>query len=261
MSTTPSLPPNLRGALARLRSGQPVFGLVQTAPGPFVTELAVWSGFDFVVVDCEHGIIDEPAHVASLQVISGSEAFAVVRVRPGDVGAISRYLDFGAAGILMPNVRTPAEATALVAAATYGPKGTRSSTGSALRAARYGLGPQTDPAPPLLLAMIESAQGVENIGAIAQTPGLDGLVIGPYDLSADLGCANDFSAAAYTRAFTEIERAAARTGRLLGSAAFPGFPVQRLLSAGHRFIVASVDTLALRDGFRSHLAAARGTES
>jgi 4-hydroxy-2-oxoheptanedioate aldolase len=248
-----------RLAFSRLRSRQPVFGILQTIPVPTLTEMAVWSGYDFVILDCEHGVLDEQAHLASLRVISGSDAFAVVRVRPGDLGAIGRYLDFGADGIMMPNVRTSAEAAAFVAAAIHGPEGTRSSAGAAARAARYGLNPPPDPERPLLLAIIEGAEAVENVAEIASTPGLDGLVIGPYDLSADLGCANDFSTSAYTAAFLEIERAAARAGLILGSAAHPGFPVERLIGAGHCFILASVDIFAIRDALRSHLAAARGS--
>lgn len=258
VSTTSIPTKNPRSSLARLRSREPLFGTLQTIPGPTLTELAVWSGFDFVVLDCEHGVVDEAAHLASLQVISGSDAFAVVRVQPGNLNAVGRYLDFGADGIMMPNIRTPAEAAALVAAATYGPKGTRSSTGGALRVARYGIAPQPNPERPLLLAMIEGAEAVANIIGIAETSGLDGFVIGPHDLSADLGCPNDYSAPAYKAAFEKIEQAATHAGLVLGSIAHPGFPVEKLIEAGHRFILASVDILALRDGFRSHLVAARG---
>ena len=244
--------------LQRLRSGEPVFGALQMMPGPTVTELAVWAGFDFVLIDCEHGVVDEPAQVASLQMLSGSDAFAVVRVRPGDLASVGRYLDFGADGIMMPDVRSAAAAVAFVAAATHGPTGTRSSTGSGSRAARYGLAAPPPGDPPLLLAMIESAAAVASIASIVETPGIGGIVIGPYDLAADLGCAGDFSAPAYQAAFETVESAAVRHGLALGSVPHPGFPAERLIAAGHRLILASVDVFALRDGLRSHLAAARG---
>jgi 2-keto-3-deoxy-L-rhamnonate aldolase RhmA len=205
-------------------------------------------------------MVDEQSHLASLQVSLRSEAFAVVRVRPGDLQAVSRYLDLGAPAIMMPNIRMPAEAAAFVAAAHYAPEGTRSSTGNALRAARYGIGPPLSSESPLLLAVIESRAALDNIAAIAATAGLDGFVIGHYDLAADLGCRNDFAAAAYRSAFTRIEKSAVSAGLVLGGSAHPGFPVKRLLSAGHRLIVASVDMLALRDGLRSHLAAAKAEE-
>jgi len=225
-----------------------------------VTELAVWSGSDFVLLDCEHSIVDEALQLASLQVISNTDAFAVVRVRPGDLTAVGRYLDLGADGILMPNIRTVADVAAFVAAATYGPAGTRSSTGGAVRAGRYGLRTEAVPAP-LLLVIIETAAAVANIRAIAQTPGLEGLVIGPYDLAADLNCAQDFTAERYAAAFAAIEGAAKESGLLLGTIAHPGYAIDALIARGHRFLISSLDTLALRDGFQAHLAAARGGRS
>ena len=246
---------NTTQALGRLRRLEPVFGLIQTIPVPALTELAVWSGYDFVILDGEHGIADEPAHLACLQAISGSDAFAAVRVQPGNFGAVGRYLDLGAHAILMPDVQTPADAAALVAAATHGPKGTRSSTGSA-RVSRYGLGRLTDE-PPLLLAMIESQKAVRHIAAIVATPGISGVVIGPSDLSADLDCPNDFSSSAYLQAFRQIERAATDARLVFGTKPHPGFELEQLLAAGHRFIIAAADINILRDGYCTQLAAAR----
>lgn len=244
----------MSAAIKRLREGEPVYGVMQTVSIPTLTELAVWSGFDFVILDCEHSVVDEQAHLTSLQVISGSGAFAVVRMLPGDLSGVGRYLDFGVDAVLMPHVRTPADVAAFVAAATTGPSGTRSSTGGASRAKRYGLPVATERERPLLLVLIETAEAVENITAITSMPGLDGLVIGVHDLSADLGCPNDYSAPVFKAAFVAIEQAAARAGLILGSGANPEFPVERLLEAGHRFILAGSDIVALREGYRAQLA-------
>lgn len=246
-----------RGTLSRLRRHEPVYGTLQSIPSPILTEIALWSGYDFIILDVEHGVLDEPSLLASLQVISHTPAFAVVRVRPRDFSAVGRYLDFGADGILLPDVCSSLEAQMFVAAASYGPYGSRSSSSSA-RAMHYGLGGRASCGSPLLLAMIEGAEAVSNIDAIVATPGLDGAVIGPHDLAADLGTENDFSAPAYHEAFTRIEEAATRAGVLLGSRTHPGFPIERLRSAGHSFILASGDVSALRDGYRAHLEAARG---
>ena len=243
--------------LQRLLSGEAVFGIMQTMPSPTVTELAVWSGFDFVVLDCEHGIVDESAHLASLQAVAGTDAFAMVRVRPGDLGAVGRYLDFGADGVLMSDVGTAQDAMNFVAAATHGPVGTRSSTGRSSRAERYGLNPSSEMPRYILMGLIESRESVSNISAIAQTPGLDGLVIGHQDLSGSLGCSGDYSESVYSAALREVEQAAVGANRMLGGAPYPGSPVERLLSAGYQLIVAGVDTIALRDGFEAQLAAAK----
>jgi 2-keto-3-deoxy-L-rhamnonate aldolase RhmA len=247
------------GTLSRLRRHQAVFGALQSIPSPALTEVALWSGFDFIILDLEHGVLDEPSLLASLQVISHTPAFAVVRVRPRDFSAVGRYLDFGADGILLPDVCSAGEARMFVAAAAHGPRGSRSSSEGA-RGARYGLSGRANSGSPLLLAMIEGADAVSEIDAIATTPGLDGLVIGPHDLAADLGSENDFSTPAYQAAFARIEQAATHAGVLLGSRTHPGFPIERLLGAGHSFILASGDVTALRDGYRAHLEAARGGE-
>lgn len=246
-------------ALARLRQGQAVFGTLQSIPTSLVTEIAVLSGYDFVILDCEHAVLDEPSHVASLQVISSSDAFSIVRVRPKDFDAVGRYLDFGADGILLPDVQSAAQAREFVAAANQGPKGTRSSTGGSARALRYGIGSKVPAAQPLLLAMIEGTAAVAAIDEIATTAGLDGLVIGPHDLAADLGIADDFSTSAYAQAFAAVERAGARAGLLLGTRAHPGYPVERLLQCGHRFILVGADIAALRDGYRANLDAAKAS--
>lgn len=245
-------------ALARLRKGHASFGTLQSLPTSIVTEIAVLSGYDFVILDCEHTVLDERSHVASLQVISGSDAFGVVRVRQQDFSAVGRYLDLGADGILLPDVQSASEAREFVAAATLGPKGTRSSTGGSARALRYGIGGKVPAARPLLLAMIEGAAAVAAIDEIAATPGLDGLVIGPNDLAADLGTTDDFSTTEYAQAFRAVERAATRAGLILGTRAHRGYPVERLLKSGHRFILVDADVAALREGYRSNLDAAKG---
>ena len=250
---------NVRGyshsSLERVRLREPVFGIMQTLPLPTLTELAVWSGYDFVILDCEHGVVDETAHVACLQIISNSSAFAAVRVRPKDFGSVGRYLDFGADAILLPDVQTPADAVAFVSAATCGPRGNRSSTRSA-RSSRYGMAARAETAP-LLLAMIEGNRALRDLAAIATTPGISGFIIGPNDLSADLGCPFEFSAPAYSAAVSKIERTAANAQLLIGTISHPHYPTERLLAAGHRLIIVSSDVAIIRDGCKSQLAAAR----
>jgi 2-keto-3-deoxy-L-rhamnonate aldolase RhmA len=242
-------------SLERLRRREPVFGIMQTLPSPTLTELAVWSGCDFVILDCEHGIVDEAAHVACLQIIANSGAFAAVRLRPKDFNSAGRYLDFGADAILLPDVQTPADAVAFVSAATYGPRGNRSSTRSS-RSSRYGMAAPAE-TPPLLFAMIEGNSALRDLTAIAATPGISGFIVGPNDLSADLGCPFEFSAPAYSTAISKIEQTAADAQLLMGTIPHPHYPTERLLAAGHRLIIVSSDVAIIRDGCTSQLAAAR----
>jgi 4-hydroxy-2-oxoheptanedioate aldolase len=235
--------------LTELQGGQPAYGVLQIMPSPLITEMITWSGYNFVILDCEHGLVDESSQVASLQVLTASDVFAVVRVRPGDHISVGRYLDFGADAILMPDVRSAAATAAFIAAARHGPVGTRSSAGRGVRNERYGM-PGFQPKKPLLLAMIESGEAVAEVEEIARTPGLDGLVIGPFDLAADLGVKDDFSGAVYGQAFERVERACKEQRLILGSAPHPTYPVSRLLASGHRLILTTFDTTALRDGLQ-----------
>src|SRR5258707_4160078 len=91
-------------AAERLRARQPVFGVVQTLPSPTIAELAVLCGFDFIILDCEHGVIDEGAHLACLQVISAGGAFAAVGARAEDFVAVARYLCFCAESTIVSPV-------------------------------------------------------------------------------------------------------------------------------------------------------------
>src|SRR5579862_2458025 len=164
---------------------------MQSIPSPTITESAVLSGFDFIILDCEHAVVDELSQLASLQTLSGRDAFSLARLRPEDFSAVGRYLDLGVNGILMPDIQSPEAAREFVRAATWGPQGTRSST-AASRTRQYGIRGAA-PLNPLLLAMIEGKAGVEAVDRILCIEGIDGVVIGPHDLAADLGRPEDFS--------------------------------------------------------------------
>jgi 4-hydroxy-2-oxoheptanedioate aldolase len=243
-------------ARARLARGEPLFGVIQTIPAPALTELAVWSGYDFVILDREHGEVDEAAHLSSLRALSGSSALIGVRVRSADYTNVGRYLDFGADVIVMPDVQSATEAAQFVAAGTAGPRGTRSSS-RAVRAVRYGLDTSDQARAPLLWATIESATGVAAVADIAETPGLCGVIVGPSDLSADLGCPYEFTSSSYTRAIAVIEQALQAARLPMGTIVHPGFPVERLLAAGHRLIIVTADVAIVREGLATQLAAAR----
>lgn len=211
--------------LGRLRGFVPVFGLMQTIPSVEISDLAIRQGVDFVILDCQDGMFDDAALAACLGCLSRSSTLGAVRGRRCDVQSVAHYLALGASVVLMPEVDTAAEARAFVASAQAA----------------------STPAP-FLIAMIESGEGVANAAEIAATPGISGLVIGPQDLSADLGCANDFSAARYREAFAAVERAATGACKVLGSRAHAHFPLERLLDHRHTFILADSDRRMLADG-------------
>lgn len=175
----------------RARSGEKLLGALLRMPAEETVEMLAVAGFDFVLIDCEHGPADIGAlrhHIALAQVHG---APVVVRVGEGDRGQILRVLDQGAEGILAPHLDTAEDAAALVDAAIYPPVGSRGFA-TYSRAGRFGEVAASDHRErwienTLVLGMIESPRGVANAASIAATPRLDGIMVGPADLAAASG--------------------------------------------------------------------------
>lgn len=182
---------NVASLRLRAKRGEKLLGVLLRMPNEELIEMSAVAGTDFVVVDCEHGPADG---VALRQHIATAAAYGVatiVRVGEGEHGAILRALDQGAQGVLVPHLDSAADAVATVRASHYPPLGTRGFA-TYNRAGRFGttdrehhrdrLGDET-----LVIGMIESPAGVAAVAEIAATKGLDGIMIGPSDLSAATG--------------------------------------------------------------------------
>lgn len=168
---------------------RPQIGLWAMLSSPITVEILAGAGFDWLVLDTEHAPNELPMVLSQLQAAKGGTAHPVVRVPWNDHVAIKRFLDIGAQTILIPYVQTAEEARQAVAATRYPPAGVRGFAGGA-RASDYGR--ITDYATACqeqicVLVQVETRQAVANIEAIAAVPGIDGLFIGPGDLSADCG--------------------------------------------------------------------------
>jgi 4-hydroxy-2-oxoheptanedioate aldolase len=156
-------------------------------PSAFTAELMAKQGFDSMTIDMQHGLMGYETAVAMLQAISTTDATPLVRVPWTEPGMIMRMCDAGAYGIICPMVNSRAEAEAFVAACRFPPAGIRSY--GPVRARLYGGSDYVEHANDLVatIAMIETAEALANVEEIASTPGLDGLYIGPADLSISLG--------------------------------------------------------------------------
>jgi 4-hydroxy-2-oxoheptanedioate aldolase len=157
-------------------------------PSAFSTEIYAAQGWDYVTLDMQHGSIDPSSVVPLLQAINaGSEATPLVRVPWNDPAYIMRVLDAGAYGIICPMINTRAEAEALVRAGRYPPLGERSF--GPFRASQYGGADYWQHANEevLLFAMVETRQAVSNLEEILSVKGIDGVYIGPSDLSFSMG--------------------------------------------------------------------------
>ena len=155
----------------------------------FTAEVMARQGFDALVVDMQHGLTDFSNLWPMLQAISQTETAPVVRVPWNDPATIMRALDMGAYNIIVPLINTAQDAATAVAACRYPPVGMRSA--GPVRAVHYGgadyLAKANDEI--VVMAMIETKEGLRNLDAICATPGLDAVYIGPADLSFALGMA------------------------------------------------------------------------
>lgn len=149
---------------------------------PIVGELYGQQGFDSVTIDMQHGMFGIGEALATLQAIRAAGPVPLARVPSLEAGIVSKVLDAGALGVICPLIDTAEDAARLVSYCRYPPLGVRSS-GPTRAAQIYPDYTRTANGEIIVLAMIETQSGMDNVEAIARTPGLDGLYIGPSDLS------------------------------------------------------------------------------
>lgn len=152
-------------------------------PSPFAAEIMAAQGYDGLIVDLQHGVIDYMTAVGMFQAMQGNPVAPMARVEWLDPVAIMKILDAGAYGVICPMVNTADDAARLVSYTRYPPHGVRSfGPGRAVFSAGADYAQRAEDEI-VVLAMIETAEAMENLDAIAATPGLDGLYIGPVDLT------------------------------------------------------------------------------
>ena len=156
-------------------------------PNSFTAELMANQNWDSLTLDLQHGVIDYPNAVGMLQAISTTNVVPLARVNWNEPGQIMKILDAGSYGIICPMVSNKKEAEKFVKACMYPPEGYRSY--GPIRGLVYGGSDYADKANDEILkfAMIETKESLDNLNEIMQTPGLDGIYIGPADLSLALG--------------------------------------------------------------------------
>ncbi|MDQ1512795.1 MAG: 4-hydroxy-2-oxoheptanedioate aldolase [Microbacteriaceae bacterium] len=206
------------------------------------------SGLDWVVLDAQHGHFDDRAVRETLSLRRERLVPVLVRVRANDAALIGRALDAGADGVIVPLVETAAEAEAVVAAASYPPRGSRS--WGPLRGLERTDGADGGPPKPLIVVMVETAGGLAAVSAIAATPGLGMVLVGPNDLALSLGITVDALLAddRPDAPLPTVVRACRDAGVLPG--AF-GATVERaavMARLGFEWVVAGLDTDLLASG-------------
>lgn len=243
-----------------LREGQPAFGTFMALGSPLGAEQLAHAGFDWLLIDQEHGAIDAPMMQSLLQAISTTDTIPLVRVPSVDGDWIGRALDAGAYGVIVPSVNTRAQAEAAVRATRYPPVGERGIGGSRTRL--YGGNDYVQKANDeiLLIAEIEHRDGVKNAFDILSTPGIDAYFVGPGDLCASLGLPHtwDPDFPEYWDALAKVRDAGTRAKVPHGihsSAA----RVAKMRGLGYQFIALGFDVSFLAQGAAEAVQAARKT--
>jgi len=248
----------------RLRAGETVYSGWCGLASPLVAEVLAREGFGAVTIDMQHGLWDITQVVGAIAAIRQGGGAPVVRVPLGDFATASRALDFGAEGIISPMINTPADARAFVASTKYPPVGERS-WGPHRATMLGGIADQKvyleeGNALTFTLAMIETRAALDNVAAIAATPGIDGLFLGPSDLSIALsqGATIDPFSPDVDRELERIADAARQAGKILGAYCHSAERAVALARRGARFLAVGSDLGFLRAGSAAALKTLKG---
>lgn len=211
-STRASVQSRIRGRNQAEKTA-PLLGTWLSIGSPVIAELAGQCGFDWLLLDLEHGCGGESTLFQNLQALRGTSSAVIVRVGAPHADLIQRVLDWGADGIMVPHVDNAGIARAVVRAVRFPPHGTRGYSRS-VRACGYGLNMPEAEVQPLVFAQIETAEAVGNVNDIAAVDGVDVLFVGPSDLNFDLKAAG--SAQTYEACLKTVAGAARDNGRKAG---------------------------------------------
>lgn len=251
-------------ALTRLALGEVVLCLgLRQARSPDIVMLAASAGFDAVYVDLEHSPLS--LETASMLCASATALgiTGIVRVPSHAADEVSRALDGGAQGVLIPHVNTAEQARAIVLAARYPPVGHRSVMGStpalAYRSLPLAEVIDTLNRETLIIAMIETPEAVANAQAIASIGGIDMLLIGSNDLCTEMGIAGQLRHPRLLGAYESVAAACQANNKYLGVGGIRGDSdlQARLITLGARFLIAGSDMSYLEAALRNDVAALR----
>ncbi|KJH80489.1 MULTISPECIES: 4-hydroxy-2-oxoheptanedioate aldolase [Pseudomonadaceae] len=242
----------------RLKSGEAQIGLWVGLAEPYCAELAANAGFDWLLLDGEHAPNDVRSLLGQLQAVAAYPSHPVIRPPIGDAVVIKQLLDLGAQTLLVPMVDSRDQAEQLVRAIHYPPKGIRG-VGSALaRASRWNTVPGylTHADEQIcLLVQIENLEGLAHLDEIVAVDGVDGVFIGPADLSASMGHRGNPGHPDVQAAIEDAIERIRRAGKAAGILSADQTLARRYIELGAAFVAVGVDTTILMRGLQSLAAA------
>ncbi|RFU21664.1 HpcH/HpaI aldolase family protein [Geodermatophilus marinus] len=231
----------------RWAAGRACHGLWSLLPGAVTAEVLARTGPDFVVVDLQHGAATEAELPGITAAITAAGAVPLVRTRSPGFADVGRPLDLGARGVIVPSVRDAGHAREVVAAGRYAPAGSRS-------IGRLSGGADE----PLVVAMVETATALDDLDALLAVEGVDGVYVGPGDLSLSLGLAGDGDRARLREVLSSIVARAGVAGVPVGVHASSGEEAADLAAEGATIVTVAVDAVSLGEAVAHHLGVARG---
>lgn len=237
----------------RLTQGETVLGCFLSLGSALTTELMGQAGYDWALIDLEHGAGDERDALAQLQALSATPAAAIVRVESNARQRAHRVLDLGAHGVMFPRIDCAEDARSAASAMRYPPLGVRGVAFSN-RVCEYGSNfrPYLEASSEALLTIvqIETRAAVEHVDEIARVDGVDVLFIGPSDLSHSYGILGQFDHPDFVNAIQKTVDAARRHGRALGILLPKPDDLGHYVSLGFRFIASGSDAVLLNNAAR-----------
>lgn len=242
------------GFKAALAAGAPQIGLWLGLGDPVAAELCAGAGFDWLVIDGEHGPNDLRTILAQLQAVAAAPSHAVVRPPIGATHVIKQLLDIGAQTLLIPMIESAAQAAEMVRAVRYPPAGVRGVGAALARASQFnGIADYlaTADAEICLLLQVESVAGLAALDDIARTEGVDGVFIGPADLAASMGLLGQPGDARVSAAVAEAIGRIRACGKAAGVLTADAALARRWLEAGATFVAVGSDVGVLGKGVRA----------
>ncbi len=247
---------------AGLESGRTQFGAWLGIPDQSAAEIMAGAGFDWLLIDHEHGAFELRDVMAHLQTMAAYDVAPIVRPADGCPTLLKKLCDIGAQSFIVPMIDTPEQADAVVSAVKYPPDGIRGMGTSLARAARWNaipgyVGQANDEM--IVIVQAETVTAIDNLDGIANTPGIDGVFIGPSDLSASMGHVGDVSHAEVVEAVGNALHTIRAAGKYAGLLCLDVSMIGHFEACGANFVGVGVDTLLLSNAAR-RLAARYGSD-
>ena len=244
-----------------LQGGEVQYGAFLGLPDSSAAEIAAGTGFDWLLIDQEHGPFELSSVLQLLQVLAAYDMPSLVRAASDDPTLLKKLLDVGAQSLVIPMVNTAEQAEALVQAVSYPPRGIRGIGTSMARAARWNQVPgyaQSANQEICLIVQAETTTALTNLDAILEVDGVDGVFIGPSDLAASMGHLGNPGHPDVISAIDDTLTRISASGKHAGVFCMAPELAENYIARGANFLAVGSDTLALSQGLRQTAARFRG---